>query len=269
MPSLAIYIEDEITGKLLGRKYIAMLGLRYDAFSPTGFNFSRMFKDKALLKTEHGDFLSPRINLQYILSDDIKIRAGVGRSAKAVSLGYIYMPAAYYEYRSDGLIIEEEQIQYNPDLQAYSIDKYEGSVDWKFGEAIGFSLTGYFQSSDDMPMTMIYPWGYFLNPDTITSAEWKMYENNGWNRSNGLELVLKTKRFNNFQYRMGITYRFNKNGRSGLDYDCNADTNWEDIWFKPYSEWSKKIILDYQINYISNRLGVWITLDIQHIPLEH
>ncbi|MFA4838379.1 MAG: TonB-dependent receptor [Candidatus Neomarinimicrobiota bacterium] len=269
LPSLAIYVEDEITGKLLGRKYIAMLGIRYDAFSPTGFNFSRILKDKAFLKTEHGDFLSPRINLQYVLSDDIKIRMGVGRSAKAVSLGYIYMPASYYKYRLDDQIIEEEQIQYNPDLQAYSIDKYEASVDWKFGETLGFSLTGYYQSSDDMPTTMIYPWGYDQNPDTITSAEWKKYENCGWSRSNGLEFTLRTKRFANFQYRMGVTYRFNKGGRSGLWYHATADTSWEDIWYKYYSDWSEKVILDYQINYISNRLGVWITLDVQNIPLEH
>lgn len=268
LTTLSAYAEDVISGKFLSCRYKLMLGIRYDAYSPTGFNFGNMFKDKAFLKSEHGDFLSPRANLQYNLSDDFQIRLGAGRSVKDISLGYIFKAPAYFKYQVGDTIIEEVQIQYNPDLQAYSIDKYEVSVDWQFSDKVGFSLTGYQQTSDDMPTKVDYPWGYQINPDTVTAANWVRYENRGWSRSRGVEFTMRTQRIRSFQYRMNITYRFNKHGRTGLSYDSSPE-NWEDIWYKPDSYWSEKVIVDYQINYISNRLGIWITLDAQQIPLEH
>ncbi len=265
----SLYSEDMITGKFLARRYKLMLGLRYDVYSPTGFNFKHMFKEKAFLKSEHGDFLSPRINLQYFLSQDWQIRLGAGRSVKDISLGYIFRAPSYFKYSDGDTIIEEVHNQYNPDLQAYSITKYEASVDWKFSDKIGFSLTGYYQGSEDMPTSVNYPWGYEINPDTITDASWSRYENCGWSYSRGLEFTMRTQRIYNFQFRMNVTYRFNRHGRTGLSYDSQPDTSWEAIWFKPDSYWSEKVIVDYQINYISNRLGAWITLDAQHIPVEY
>ena len=64
LTSLSFYAEDVLEGKMLARRYKLMAGLRYDAYSPIGFNFKNMFKEKAFLKSEHGDFLSPRLNLQ-------------------------------------------------------------------------------------------------------------------------------------------------------------------------------------------------------------
>ena len=268
LTSLSFYAEDVLEGKMLARRYKLMAGLRYDAYSPIGFNFKNMFKDKAFLKSEHGDFLSPRLNLQYSITEDWQMRLGAGRSVKDISLGHIFKAPDYFKYASGDTIIEEVHLQYNPDLQAYSIDKYEASLDWKFSDLIGFSLTGYYQASDNMPVTVSYPYGYEINPDTITAAAWERFENRGWSRSNGIEFTMRTQRIHNFQYRLNVTYRFNKNGKTGLVYDANPE-NWEDIWYKPESYWSEKIIIDYQINYISNRLGIWVTLDAQQVPLEH
>ena len=197
------------------------------------------------------------------------MRLGAGRSVKDISLGYIFKAPSYFKYQYGDTIIEEVHLQYNPDLQAYSIDKFEASLDWKFSDKVGFSLTGYYQKSDDMPVTVNFPYGYEINPDTLTSASWGHYENCGWSRSKGLEFTLRTQRIHNFQYRLNVTYRFNKHGQTGLVYDSQPDTSWEDIWYKPDSRWSEKVNVDYQINYISNRLGVWITLDAQQVPLEH
>ena len=268
LTSLSFYAEDVLEGKMLARRYKLMAGLRYDAYSPIGFNFKNMFKEKAFLKSEHGDFLSPRLNLQYSITEDWQMRLGAGRSVKDISLGHIFKAPDYFKYASGDTIIEEVHLQYNPDLQAYSIDKYEASLDWKFSDLIGFSLTGYYQASDNMPVTVSYPYGYEINPDTITAAAWERFENRGWSRSNGIEFTMRTQRIHNFQYRLNVTYRFNKNGKTGLVYDANPE-NWEDIWYKPESYWSEKIIIDYQINYISNRLGIWVTLDAQQVPLEH
>ncbi len=268
LTTLSFYAEDIIQGNFLKRRYKLMAGLRYDAYSPTGFNFQNMFKDKAFLQTEHGDFLSPRVNLQYYFAKNWQIRLGAGRSVKDISLGYIFKAPSYFKYQYGDTIIEEVHLQYNPGLQAYSIDKYEASLDWKFSDKIGFSLTGYYQKSDDMPVTVNFPYGYEINPDTLTSASWEHYENRGWSRSNGLEFTMRTQRIHNFEYRLNVTYRFNKSGQTGLVYDSSPE-DWEDIWYKPDSYWSEKVIVDYQINYISSRLGVWITLDAQQIPLEH
>ena len=266
LPSLTAYVEDIFSGRLFKDRYTLMGGLRYDVFSPTGFG---PLRDGHLLSSKHGEFLSPRVNLQYFFSDDVRLRLGWGKSVKAISLGYIYKPPAYFKYQKDTLIIEEEQIQYNPHLKAYSIDKTEISWDWKISDLFGFSATGYYQTSDNMPAGVDYPWGYAQNPDTITTADWSRFENLGWSRSSGVEITLRTQRLRSFQYRMNVTYRFSKSGRHGLAYDSGWETSWEDLWYKPAYSWSEKVILDYQVNYISNRLGVWITLDAQHIPLEH
>ncbi len=265
----AAYFEDNIRGQLGGHRYDLMLGFRYDVFNPQGLNLDNMFAEKALLKSRHGDFLSPRFNFRFFLSDDLRLRVGAGKSAKAVSLAYIYKDPDYFEYLKDSVVVEEMHLQANPDLQAYSDMKYEASIDWRIKDFIGFSLTGYYSGSDDRPSSVTYPWGYDVNPDTITSASYAIHENRGWKKSHGVEFTLRTERFYNIQLKANATYRFSKLGRSGSIYDSSPDTSWENIWYQPSKTWREKVILDYQINYVSQRLGAWVTLDIQHIPLEH
>ncbi|MCD6100093.1 MAG: TonB-dependent receptor, partial [Candidatus Marinimicrobia bacterium] len=203
------------------------------------------------------------------VTDGFRIRFGAGRSVKSISLAYIYKPPAYFKYQKDTTVVEEVQIQRNPNLKAYSVDKAEVSLDWKLKDLVGFSLTGYFTSSNNRPAGQNYPWGYEQNPDTITSKSYSIYKNLGWIRSNGVELTMRTKRVGGFQYNLNITYRFSKTGRKGLTYDSSPDTSWEEIWYKPPVSWREKVIIDHSLTYVSNRLGVWITFDVQHIPLEH
>lgn len=269
--SLSVYWEDQISGRLLGHRINLMFGLRYDAFHSSEKD-SLVTGGSLLHKANHGQFISPRFNLQYFLSEDLRLRLGLGRSVKAVSLGYIFRPPAYYKYLDPvtGKQIEEIQIQYNPRLKAYSIDKGEASLDWKIGTIIGSTLTTYYSQSFNMPTAVDYPWGYTINPDTITDAEYAVYENRGWKKSSGIEFSLRTNRIKNFQYRVNFTYRFEKSGRTGLAYDVSPDTSYsETVWYKPPYGWSEKVIVDYQINYINNRLGVWVTLEAQQIPLEN
>ncbi len=256
---LSVFAEDEMTGQLLGNKYDLMAGLRYDSFNPTGISSAK-----------HGVFLCPRFNFRYFFTDDFRVRMGVGRSAKAVSLGYIFKEPKYWKYAVGDSLVEEMMSQFNPELQTYTTDKYEISVDWKAFNGIGMSVTAYLMESSNMPGSETYPWGYDLNPDTLTAQSYNIYHNTGWKKSSGIEYTFRTKRFYNIQLKMNATYRFTNSGETGLEYDSKLDTAAGDlIWYKPYEEWREKIILDYQINYISKRLGVWVTLDIQHIPLEH
>lgn len=259
LTSLSIYAEDQMKGQLFGNKYDLMVGLRYDSFNP-----------QSVTAAEHGVFLCPRVNFRYFFTDDFRVRMGAGRSSKAVSLGYIFKEPKYIKYTVGDSLVEEVKYQYNPELQTYTTDKYEVSVDWKAFTNIGMSVTAYFMESYDMPRVETYPWGYDLNPDTLTSESYGIYRNNGWKKSSGIEYTLRTKRFYNLQFKMNATYRFTYKGEKGLEYDSSPDTaSGDHIWYKPSEEWREKIILDYQINYISKRLGVWVTLDIQHIPLEH
>jgi outer membrane receptor protein involved in Fe transport len=261
----SVFIEDNVTGKLLKRKCQLILGLRYDAFNPTGISFKEWANRRSLITTRHGDFLSPRINLHYFLNDNVRLRFGAGQSVKSISLGYIYIPPAYRRIAGDSC---EVQPQDNPDLQAYPMTKYEVALDWKLMQIFGFSLTGYLMKARDMPTNINYPWGYEINPDTLTSNTYVICDNMGWVKTSGIELVMNTKRLPNFQYKLSVNYRFDEHGNQGLLYD-GLPRDWEEIWYPYSSLWSERIIIDHQLNYISARLGVWWTLEAQHIPLDH
>jgi hypothetical protein len=120
----------------------------------------------------------------------------------------------------------------------------------------------------DMPTNINYPWGYEINPDTLTSNTYVICDNMGWVKTSGIELVMNTKRLPNFQYKLSVNYRFDEHGNQGLLYD-GLPRDWEEIWYPYSSLWSERIIIDHQLNYISARLGVWWTLEAQHIPLDH
>jgi len=262
----SLFIQDNMQGQLWGKDYNLMLGLRYNVFNPTGFDLKNSFLD-----TKHGEFLCPRFNLQYFINDDLRFRIGAGKSAKSISLRYIYREPEYFEYlNEDSVKVEESHIQKNPDLEAYTTTKYEASIDWRPIDVIGFSLTGYYTTSDSRPKLRTYPFGYEIKPDTITAADYGIYENRGWKDSYGTELTVRTKRIYNLQLKMNFTYRFKESGRTGTVYDDRADTSrGESFWYYPSYNWREKVIVDYQLNYVSQRLGAWVTLDIQHIPLEN
>ena len=262
----SLFFEDNITGDLFSRKFNLMMGVRYTAINPKGFDFSN-----GILDTKNGEFFCPRFNFRYFINQNLRIRFGAGISAKTVSMGYLNRYPAYFKYLDqEGNLVEEMAIQNNPDLKAYTSNKLEASVDWKPIPAVGFSLTSYYTTSDDMPSTVSYPLGYNVNPDTITSSGYSKYQNIGWKDSWGIEFVLQTKRFYNLQYRMNIAYRYSDRGREGKVYDSSPNSSYgETIWYKPYSQWSEKIIIDYQVNYVSQRLGLWVTLEAQHVPVEN
>ncbi|MDO9549193.1 MAG: TonB-dependent receptor, partial [Candidatus Marinimicrobia bacterium] len=96
LTSLSLYAEDEMKGQLLGRKYDLMAGLRFDSFNPTG-----------ITTADQGVFLCPRVNFRYFFTEDFRIRVGAGRSAKAVSLGYIFREPKYIKYAVGDSLVEE------------------------------------------------------------------------------------------------------------------------------------------------------------------
>ncbi|MCK4578837.1 MAG: TonB-dependent receptor [Candidatus Marinimicrobia bacterium] len=175
----AIYCEDNISGMLLARKFQIELGLRYDVFNPTGVNWGNIWEDKSLLNTRFGEFLLPRVNMRYFINDDLRIRVGAGKFPKRISLAHIYRAAAFVKIFRDSVFVEESYSQANPDLQTYTTNKYEVSVDWRPIDLIGLSLTAYHSETSNRPQTVSYPWGYDFNPDTLTSESYATYENRG------------------------------------------------------------------------------------------
>jgi outer membrane receptor for ferrienterochelin and colicin len=261
----SLFLEDNMKGKLLSKKYNLMFGLRYTAFNPEGVDFSKGF-----LKTQNGEFLSPRFNFQYFMSDKLRFRIGAGQSVKGVSLAFLYQDPAYYKYVVDSVLIEEKVDQRNTGLQAYRTSKFETSVDWQPVELVGFSLTGYYNKLNDSPSAQYYPVGYPVNPDTLTAARYNIYKNKGWKDSYGVEFTTRTKRIKNLQFKLNVTYKYSNSGRKGLIYDDSPDESvGETPWYKPSSDWYEKVIIDYQINYVSQRLGAWVTLDIQQTALDN
>ncbi len=262
----SLFVQDRLSGKLLDRRYNLSLGLRYSVFNPEGIDFS-----KGIFDDRNGEFLSPRINFQYFLADGLRFRIGAGQSVQATSLSYMYRGPAYFEYvNEDSVLVEDVEFQKNPELQSYVTEKYEASIDWKPIDLIGFSLTGYYSHIDNRPSSRGYPFGYKVNPDTITAKGYSIYENLGWKDYYGLEFTLRTKRIKNLQFNMNITYRYSETGKRKTVYDNKPNADYgETPWYKPASNWREKIVVDYQLNYVSQRLGAWITLDVQQVPLEH
>jgi outer membrane receptor for ferrienterochelin and colicin len=256
----SLFFQDQIKGKLLSNKFNLMVGLRFSSF-----NSADNFFDG-----RNGRFLLPRFNFQYFFTENLRFRVGAGKSARSVSLGYLYKEPMYYKYVKDSVLVEEKYEQRNPKLQAYTTDKYEASIDWKPIKAIGFSLTGYYTKTDDSPEGRSYPVGYSVNPDTLTEANYSIYKNIGWKDSYGIEFTTRTKRIKNLQFKLNVTYRYTEKGRSGTIYDPSPNLSvGESVWYNTNSQWREKVIIDYQVNYVSQRLGAWVTLDIQQTAMDN
>jgi len=259
----ALYAEYSRTTLLLGRSLEWMAGLRYDAVNVKGFDPSF----HSVLDAPQGEFLSPRLNLRLQLTEDLFLRLGAGRSIKAVSLSHIYRNDAYIKEFVDSIWVEVAYPQQNPDLRSYPSDKAELSLDWKIHEKLGLSFTAYLSRSDRQPQIQDYPVGYSENPDTLTASTYSLIENLGWAKASGLELALVTKRIHDLKFILNATYRYNRRGETGLSYE-RAPQDWELLWYPSSENWKEKLSIGQQTSYISQRLGVWLTVDLQYILMD-
>lgn len=270
---ISLYGEDQMSFDLFKRKTELLLGLRYDVFNPRGLGLSTT-DGFSFLDAKQGEFLSPRLNLRYHLSDNFILRGGIGQSVKSVSLSQIYKTpkhVSYMQLQEDSTYAVAEKVFYqtNEELKAYSTMKQEVSADWKMSKKVGVSLTAYRSETNNRPRGITYPEGYDINPDTINTVfTYSINENTGWEKSSGLELALRTKRIRDIRYALNLTYRQIESGSNSerYDYDYAAtDASWE-LWYPDYSTWQQKLIVDAQASYISQRFGAWITVDVQYIP---
>ncbi|MFO7840919.1 MAG: TonB-dependent receptor [Fidelibacterota bacterium] len=267
---ITLYAEDKISFDLFDRKMEVLLGLRYDLFNPERLQIG--FTDGfSLFDAKQGDFLSPRFNFRYRLNDDLTIRAGAGQSVKSVSLTQIYRVPKHVAYYDTLQERSTEKIFYqvNENLQSYLSQKAEASLDWRAGENIGFSLTGYYAKTQDRPRQVTYPEGYEQNQDTVNmDFSYAIYENAAWEDNYGAEFTVRTTRMNGLKYAFNATYRFSKDGSNHEVYDPDyraTSSNWE-LWYPYYVTRESKLVLDGQVSYLNQRFGVWVTMDIQYTP---
>lgn len=159
----AVYVQDNITVNVTERnKAYATIGLRYE--NQNGFST-----------------LSPRVNLAYDLTEQIKLRGGVGLATKSPALKDIYPGAMVYDLllenhqngdRRLGLIQTIVKQRPKVDLKPSKAWKYELGADgnFSFGKV---AVTGFInQSFDGFDSRTIYE-GYqvpIINVNTSTLA---------------------------------------------------------------------------------------------------
>jgi hypothetical protein len=266
----SVYAEDQMSFDLFDRKMDVLLGLRYDLINPVRFQPS-FVGGFSLFDAKQGDFLSPRFNIKYQLSDDIAIRMGAGQSVKAVSLTQIYKIPKHIAYldTTTNQVTEKILYQVNEDLKSYVSQKAEASLDWRINDILGASLTGYYSHTSNQPGGVTYPEGYDVNPDTINlSYTYSIYENARWEDSYGTELTFRTKRIRDLKYAINATYRFSRSGSTSLTYDPDyqsTSSSWE-LWYPSSINYQSKLILDGQVSYLNQRFGLWVTMDVQYTP---
>ena len=278
----SVYFNDQITGKLW-KDFSLNLGFRLERYNTARYNEIQFFKSK------NGAFLNPRINFAYFLSKDTQVRIGYGRSSKSPSLNSVFSEPFYFDvldivpiYRdTDTLFVRDSLVTTyiydtsNPNLKGYQEEKIEISLDHRIGD-IGLSLTGFYSQRDQEPITEVQPYLYskyyrpnFPSKEGEAVAEtyldvYKKYINGGWSTFDGVEFSLKTRQVKklNMDFMFNGTYHHVKSGSEGLSWG-SVRSNYTIPIYNRSSRWTQKLLLTYQVNYISRALGIWVSVTAQ------
>lgn len=281
----SLYFNDQITGHFW-REFTLNLGFRLERYTTGSLDELNIFKSK------NGSFLNPRINLAYFISKDTQFRLGFGAASKSPSLMHIF-PEPYYldvldivpVFReTDTLFVRDSLITTyvfdlsNPDLKGYQEKKVEMSLDHKIGD-FGLSLTGFYSQRSDEPTSETVPYLYYKYnrpnwpssegesvADTLMDVTRKMV-NGGWSKFDGVEFTLKTRRLKklNMDFRFNATYHHVKSGADGWSWG-SVRSDYSIPIYNRTTRWTQKLLLTYQVNYISKPLGIWVSFTAQQVP---
>ncbi|GBD94450.1 vitamin B12 transporter BtuB [bacterium BMS3Abin05] len=261
---VGLYAEDKITLHYL-RDFTWTLGVRYDLFNPKSIHFPGLWTREPFIKSQQGTFLSPRVGLIVFLSKNSRLRFGYGLSAKSPPLTNVYRAPQVLAFRD----ITYRHSQKNPDLKGYQLKKLDVGIDAKFFNFARTSLEGYYTYRTGQMSQVKYPFGYVMNPDTITEATYSIYENRGWTRRYGMELSIQTITYKNISFLLNLTHRSEKMGRTGLFYYSHTDTaKGQRPWAPAGMSWRKKAILDVRLSYKARSLGIWVSVWMQSVVYE-
>lgn len=281
----SIYFNDQVTGRLW-KEFTLNLGLRFERYTTGKFDHLNFFDSK------NGAFLNPRINLAYYLAKYTQIRLGYGKSSKSPPLSFIYPDPDYLDvadivprYRGtdtllvlDSLITTDIFETSNPNLKGYQEEKFELSLDQQLGD-FGFSLTGFYSRRTNEPISEIHPFLYYKyfrpnwpgnEDEAIADTLMDFYYtkiNGGWSNFDGAEFTLKSRRIKNLNldFSFNASYHHVKNGTKALSWGPERSDFIIPI-YKSTRYWTQKLVLSYQVNYISKALGIWVSLTAQQVP---
>ncbi len=261
---VGLYTEDKITWHQIW-DMTCTLGLRYDLFHPTAVDFSGLWTSKPFVRSQHGTYLSPRIGLIVFLSKNSRLRLGYGLSAKSPPLTTVYRTPQVLAFRN----VTYRHSQDNPNLKGYQLKKLDVGVDSRLFDFMRTSLEGYYTKRVDQPKAVTFPFGYSVNPDTITEATYSIYENRGWTERYGGEFSLQTKTYKNLSFLVNFAHRSERMGSNGLFYYSHTDTSHgQKPWAPLGISWRKKAILDFRMSYKARSLGIWVSLWAQSVVYE-
>ncbi len=281
----SLYFNDQITGKAW-KEFTLNLGLRFERYITGRFDKIIFFKSK------HGAFFNPRINLAYYWGCNSQMRLGYGRSSKAPALSHIFPDPVYLDvldivpvYRAtDTLLVRDSLIttyifdSSNSSLKGYQEEKIELSFDQQIGQW-GFSLTGFYSQRNDEPIHQVNPFLYYkyLRPnfpdhegESIADTLMNNYMttiNAGWSKFDGVEFNLKSHCLKkiNLDFGFNASYHHVKNGTKQLSWGT-ALADFTIPLYKSTVYWTQKLLLTYQVNYISKSMGIWVSLTAQQVP---
>lgn len=143
---LGIYLEDRIRTQFLSREAVLSMGLRWDRISA-----------KKLFDGNVGDVISPRINFNWSVLDELSIRVGWGKASKSPTLSQLYPGMRYFDlvnfnyFANDPaerlVIITTKVIDLNNQpLKPYTMKKWEGGFtftnkDWNMIGTVFYEKT--------------------------------------------------------------------------------------------------------------------------------
>ena len=214
-----LYVQDKMEFKGL----VALMGLRYDYFNPSGFGdpvlYPGDFLDPFSLVDSNGvpiltdpqeakptHQLSPRFGLSFPITDRDKLMFTYGH--------YFQRPDSYYLYRNlqyDNLTTTGNYVG-NPSLQAEKTISYDIGLEHLFSPTLKISVNGYYK---DVTNLMNYQKYVFIN----TPNDGNIYVNADYANIKGVEFALY-KALTDF-WGASINYTFSTaQGRLYNDYNA-------------------------------------------------
>jgi hypothetical protein len=184
----------------------------------------------------------------------------------------------------------------NLKLRGYQSSKFEISYDQKIGD-FGLSFTGFFQETTNIPKEVELPFEYYRYfwldfPDTTNKiplekivtkdSKYDISQNKNQIKTTGFEFLLTSHRIAaiNTKFTINGTFTFRKSTKIGYKllgstrYYALGDTLPNGLvaeeetqiipYYKPYGDWEQNAILNFNIDYISKPLGIWLTFRAQH-----
>jgi len=295
VPALKIanlYLEDNINGFLFMRPYNLNFGFRYEMYTPEKLQLDGLFNEKGVVKSRNGTFMNPRIRLKYEPREGTQVRFGWGKSSKMPGLMQIFQGPEYIDVVEQNISPPDSQpplistYVFNFDtsrLIGNQEEKGELSFDQKVGP-VGFILTGWYSRAKDLPRAQSLPltlyryqWSQWPSDEGVSAIDSiydvtpgdAFYQYNGRYRKYGVEFQFLTKRIEKIStsFRMAGSYVRSRTGSNGLYMSSPRFVSGLNRTVYPYfyytEGWGEKLLLDYNIDWMIKKLGIWVTFFVQ------